>query len=575
MSEIIKINHPDEEVSSMGEKEQKISDQSVVEDNKKVIEPESGQRANVQETGDQKAGVQETEDINACEPKAEVQNVSDQEADAPIVNDQNQDDQIDPKIGKRHTVLYIILALIAIFLILVTAGYFAAADYFKTHFLPGTTINGMVCDYLQTGDVVKQLEQQSETYTLTITGKDGEILGTLTTKDVGMKAVGAGSGVEAALTSQDRMSWPLAYLGKKKHSHEVLCDTEFDQKQTSDKLAQLPAFDKSQMKLPQNAYIGEYQSDKKGYEIIPEVQGNALNMEAVEAMVLAAVDDNASQVDLYAGNCYLQPEVTAKDKALNDRLEELNLLTGTLITYDWNGSEVILDGDTIHQWIIDEETLIGPGADNKKEIQLDEEAVAEFVAAQAKKYDTYGKHRKFTTTLGETIDVLNGGYGWKTDKEKEAEELVALIREGTVTEREPVWRVTAKQKGTDDIGSSYVEIDLSHQHLYLYWKGSLVLETDFVSGNMANGWVTPGGLYRLTYKTTNAVLRGRDYVTPVSYWMPFNGNIGMHDATWRNEFGGDIYLTNGSHGCVNLPLDKAQTIYAYVSTGFPIICYYY
>ncbi len=561
MSEITKIKQPEEAIMLTGEEIQTKTNQLAGEDNMKVSK---------QQTSEQKANEQQ-----ASEQKINEQQVNEQKVSEEKVNDPDRDEQKEQKNVRKYMALYITLAIIAVFLILVAAGYFMAADYFKTHFLPGTTINGMVCDYLETGDVVKQFEQQSETYKLTITGKDGEILGTLTAKDVGMKVVGAGSGVEAALTSQDRMSWPLAYLGKKKHSHEVLCDTEFDQKQTLDKLAQLPAFDKSQMKLPQNAYIGSYQSDKKGYEIIPEVQGNALDMEAVEAMVLAAVDDNASQVDLDAGNCYLQPEVTAKDKALNDRLEALNLLTGAMITYDWNGSDVILDGDIIHQWILEEETLIGPGADNKKKIQLDEEAVAEFVAAQAKKYDTYGKHRKFTTTLGETIDVLNGGYGWKTDKEKEAEELVALIREGAVTEREPVWRVTAKQKGTDDIGSSYVEIDLSHQHLYLYWKGSLVLETDFVSGNMANGWVTPGGLYRLTYKTTNAVLRGRDYVTPVSYWMPFNGNIGMHDATWRNEFGGDIYLTNGSHGCVNLPLDKAQTIYAYVSTGFPIICYYY
>ena len=120
-----------------------------------------------------------------------------------------------------------------------------------------------------------------------------------------------------------------------------------------------------------------------------------------------------------------------------------------------------------------------------------------------------------------------------------------------------------------------MEIDLTHQHLYLYWKGELVLETDFVSGDVADGNTTPGGLYRLTYKTTDAVLRGATYETPVKYWMPFNGNIGMHDATWRNQFGGEIYLTNGSHGCINLPLDKAQAIYGYVSTGFPIICYYY
>lgn len=498
------------------------------------------------------------------------------DTDQPAREDNQKDnEQKNQKKVKKHVSLYVIVAIIIFLLILVTAGYFMVADYYKTHFLPGTTLNGIVCDYLEADDIVKQLEQKSQTYTLTITGKDGETMGTLTAEDVGMKTVGVGSGVEDALASQDRMSWPFAYLGKRKHSHEVLCNTEFDQKQTLEKLEQLPAFDEEQMELPKNAYISEYQSDKKGYEIIPEVQGNALDRKAVEAMVLAAVDNNETQVDLDAGNCYLQPEVTAEDKDLNDKLEELNLLTGTQITYDWNGSEIILDGDTIHQWIMEEETLVGQGADSKKEVLLDEDAVAEFVAAQARKYDTYGKHRKFTTTLGETIDVLNGGYGWKTDKEKETEELLALIKEGAVTEREPVYRVTAMQKGTDDIGSSYVEIDLSHQHLYLYWKGSLVLETDFVSGDMSNGNVTPGGLYRLTYKTTDAVLRGRDYETPVKYWMPFNGNIGMHDATWRSEFGGNIFLTNGSHGCVNLPLDKAQAIYAYVSTGFPIICYYY
>ena len=127
----------------------------------------------------------------------------------------------------------------------------------------------------------------------------------------------------------------------------------------------------------------------------------------------------------------------------------------------------------------------------------------------------------------------------------------------------------------NDIGRSYVEADLTNQHLYLYYKGNLVLETDFVSGDMrVSGNITPQGVFGLTYKTQNAVLRGADYETPVSYWMPFHGNFGMHDATWRSEFGGDIYLTNGSHGCLNLPLDKAAELYSYLYTGYPVICYY-
>ena len=206
---------------------------------------------------------------------------------------------------------------------------------------------------------------------------------------------------------------------------------------------------------------------------------------------------------------------------------------------------------------------------------LDEKQVKSFVQEQAKQFDTYGKDRKFLTTLGVELTLPSGYYGWKTDTAAETEELLKLINQGSTDKREPIYSSTAKKKGMSDIGNSYVEADMTHQHLYLYYDGKLVLETDFVSGNMSNDSATPEGVFGIAYKTTNAVLRGRDYVTPVSYWMPYYNNYGMHDATWRSEFGGDIYLTDGSHGCLNLPLDKAEAIYGYMSKGFPVICYYY
>ena len=121
-----------------------------------------------------------------------------------------------------------------------------------------------------------------------------------------------------------------------------------------------------------------------------------------------------------------------------------------------------------------------------------------------------------------------------------------------------------------------MEADMNNQHLYLYQDGNLVLETDFVSGTMVSSWdcVTPEGVFGLLYKTTDAVLRGETYTTPVKYWMPFYGNYGMHDANWRGAFGGDIFITNGSHGCINLPPSMAAQIYQYVSKGFPVVCYY-
>ena len=100
-----------------------------------------------------------------------------------------------------------------------------------------------------------------------------------------------------------------------------------------------------------------------------------------------------------------------------------------------------------------------------------------------------------------------------------------------------------------------------------------VLESDFVSGNVSKNYTTPPGIFSLTYKQKDAVLKGQDYAAPVSYWMPFNRNIGFHDAKWRSKFGGDIYKTGGSHGCINMPPSNAKILFENINTGFPVICY--
>lgn len=129
-------------------------------------------------------------------------------------------------------------------------------------------------------------------------------------------------------------------------------------------------------------------------------------------------------------------------------------------------------------------------------------------------------------------------------------------------EREPVYSQTANSHGENDYGNSYVEINLTSQHLFVYKNGSLVVDSDFVSGNLSKGHGSPTGAFSVTYTTTDAVLRGEDYATPVKYWMPFAGDVGMHDASWRKSFGGNIYKTNGSHGCINRrhPWQRRSTI---------------
>ncbi len=139
--------------------------------------------------------------------------------------------------------------------------------------------------------------------------------------------------------------------------------------------------------------------------------------------------------------------------------------------------------------------------------------------------------------------------------------------------REPTWSSQAVSHNTPDYGNTYVEINLTAQHLYYYKDGSLIIDSDFVSGRLSQGRETPTGIYKVDYKQRNATLKGEDYSTPVSFWMPFNGGVGMHDATWRGSFGGSIYVSNGSHGCINLPYSVAETIYNNIDAGCCVFVY--
>jgi hypothetical protein len=112
---------------------------------------------------------------------------------------------------------------------------------------------------------------------------------------------------------------------------------------------------------------------------------------------------------------------------------------------------------------------------------------------------------------------------------------------------------------------TYADVNLTTQKMFFVKNGVKVLETDIVTG--APRMATPTGTFTLKGKSSPAVLVGPGYRSPVTYWMPFNGGIGFHDATWQPWFGGNRYLTNGSHGCINMPLPAARTLYSSISVG--------
>lgn len=462
------------------------------------------------------------------------------------------------KVKKSKKVKKILIGAIVFSLLFL--AYLCSVYYFSNHYFYKTRINGEDCSFLTDSEVRKKINKKVSLYELEIIGKD-DVSDKISADDIGL-SFEYDCSLENIRKKENPFLWMTAFFTG--YDFELEEAADFDEELFNEAVKELAFFEKSNIKKAKNAYIGDYDESTGEFFIVEEEDGSEPDDVKLKEVLAQKIKSLQETVFLEREHCYKTAEIVSDNSELLKELTTLNSYVSAKITYDWNGAKEVVDGKLISEWLV---------RDNGK-VSLDEEKVADFVTKKSKEHDTYSKKRSFVTTDGREITLESGNYGWRTARAEETEALIDAIRQGEVTEKEPVYSQTALQKGQNDIGSSYVEIDLGSQKLYLYQEGSMILETDLVSGNVSNGWTTPAGVFGLTYKTKNAVLRGTNYETPVNYWMPFNGNIGMHDATWRRSFGGNIYLTNGSHGCINLPLEAAAQIYECVSTGFPVVCYY-
>ena len=314
------------------------------------------------------------------------------------------------------------------------------------------------------------------------------------------------------------------------------------------------------------------------FEIVPETEGSELNLRQAYDALSEAVSDNETSVDFNSDpDVYVKAEVTSDDPDLQASLDACNNFTKASITYTFGDETVTLDGSTIKDWL---------NFDEKGQLIRDDASfqqhIADYVAQLAAAHDTVGTEREFQTTSGRTVSVYGSAYGWQIDQASEVAQLTQEIQSGTQTTRDPIYSMTANAHGYNDIGNTYIEVDLSEQHMYYYQDGSVIFESDIVSGDMRYAdRQTPAGIYTLYYKKSPDVLRGKqlangkyEYETKVNYWMPFNGGIGFHDASWQPYFGGDRYLEGGSHGCINMPPDSAAELYNIIQYNVPIVCFY-
>lgn len=433
--------------------------------------------------------------------------------------------------------------------------YGAISLYFMDRFYFGSEVNNISVAGKTVEEAQNTIAGTLEKYTLKVIERNDKS-DIINGQDI-LLTSNSNNSIDKIKEKQKPYNWISALF--KEQSSEVFDLISYDETKLDEVIDNLGCFKEDniiQYENPKYEYVdGEY-------KIIDEVEGAIVNKEKLKKTIKEAIDKGENEVNIE--NCYEKPKYNKNSKQVIKVRDKLNRYVSSDITIKKGNKEMNINGDIIKDWLI---------VDDELNVSIDEEKISEYVSSIASCFNTVGRTRDFKTSYGSVVQVSGGTYGWIVDKDEEISQIIGCIKEGKKQEIEPVFYQKALHYEDDDIGNTYVEISIANQHLWYYKNGILIVEGDVVTGNVANNCATPTGVYFLAYKEKNAVLRGEGYETNVSFWMPFNNGIGIHDATWRGVFGGQIYMNGGSHGCVNASYNLANTIFNNIEAGVPIICY--
>lgn len=457
-------------------------------------------------------------------------------------------------------VIILFFIVIAQFLI----AYIGLAFYYRNAFEYGTWINGVYCTGKSIEEVNADLSEQFEYEGITIYDRDKNAY-RIAAGDIDYQYDFA-EALELYLDRQN--SWLWVDCLWKVRNDELKPRTVYNEQAFEECFNNMSFISQGKK---EDGKLEIVKSDN-GYELIDERRG-LLDIDEAKRVVEAAVKDSVPCIYLEEEGCYYDMELTDE---MQDTLHEWELVKDFQdchIVYQIGSDMIPVDASVVCDWILLKEDG-NFDLDDKGQLQLKDGAVEEFIDKLADEYDTVGKSRRFMSTRGDVVEVEGGIYGNQLDKEIEVSYLTEAFNNKADEVHIPTYSQTARQQGEDDIGNTYLEVDMTQQMMYYYLNGKLEVETPIVTGNTSRRMGTPSGVNYVYLKQTDRILRGEGYASHVNFWMPVKGNIGIHDAAWRSTYGGQIYQTNGSHGCINTPYDAMTKIYDMVELGTPVIMFY-
>lgn len=481
----------------------------------------------------------------------------------------------------------VLIALGVVLAVLVIA-YGGGVVLFGNVCYPNTVIADTDVSLMTRDTAISRVRSSAEGYRLTV---EGDGFTWTFDPESASEVIDAEAAVDRTIGANDPFEWPVRLveaLSNTDSNAAVESSADGGEEVSLDQIDLPQGFDRDAFLADLDAALdafnetrtgtfdaaGAYDADAGKFTLEKARSNQKLDKEAIEVAALRAISTLSKNVALDEGS-FVPLAGGASESELRAAIDQANSLIGTDVDLKMGGSVVAtLDGATFVQWMTFDESL---------KPTLSTEPLAQWVRDLAEtKLDTIGCQRTYARPDGKVVTVSGGTYGWNSDEQQ----LVKLLQEAVANKQVGEIDIPTLQnaavwtaKGEKDWGAC-CDIDLTEQHCRYYdASGNILWESGCVTGNPNEGDATPTGVYILNAKRQNETLIGMDmdkdgepdYRSPVAYWMPFVGNlIGLHDASWQSASvftNPTAYLWAGSHGCINLPTDKAGELYNLIQVG--------
>lgn len=438
---------------------------------------------------------------------------------------------------------------------LLAVAYLLGVFYFSRYSYPKTSVNGYFVGRRPVSALTDILPEGNAHHYV---GRDAEI--TLDPQSIHLRY----QRQDGTFRQPSSWKWPLEYFLA--HDYSLAgYNVEYDEERLVYLLKEA-GFDPDG-EPPKDATL---EASGDVVRIKPEEPGKRVDMDVLKAIIFQTISGKEETV--HVEDAYEKPKVTKDDPRLAADKEKVEKLLATTITYVLGDKTYVFGPQEIFPLL---------ERDAAGEYTLPDSSIQSFVVKMAKETDTYGTSRQFESTGAGTVTVPPGIYGWQINVKKTVASIKEMLAKGeTVPDAKPVYNHTGLARGTEnDIGNTYIEIDLSRQHLWAYRDGNLLIDSDIRTGKVNHFNETPRGVHMIWSREKGRQLQGQfkdgtPYNSKVDYWMPINyGGVGMHDASWVTAFGGQYYIYSGSNGCINLNLETAKTIYDNFTNGTPVVIY--